>query len=74
MNIDIRTPIGWMFVVLGILLTLYGAISDPALYDRSLGVNVNLWWGVPLLAFGVTFVFFGRRAARMRCEPGTTRA
>jgi hypothetical protein len=61
MGLDVRLPIGMLFSVLGILLTLFGAFSDPALYQRSLGVNVNLIWGVVLLAFGVVMLVLGRR-------------
>ena len=64
MGLDIRLPIGLMFSLLGAVLTVYGAISDPALYERSLGHNVNLWWGMVLLAFGLVFTFYGRRATR----------
>ena len=61
MGLDIRLPIGMLFTVLGILLTLFGAFSDRALYERSLGINVNLVWGLVLLAFGGIMLFLGRR-------------
>lgn len=61
MGLDIRLPIGLLFSVLGLLLTLFGAFSDRALYERSLGINVNLLWGVVLLAFGVIMLLLGRR-------------
>jgi hypothetical protein len=64
MTLDIRLPIGRMFLVFGALLTAYGLVSDEAIYGRSLGVNVNLWWGVVLLVFGGLMVYFGRRAGR----------
>jgi len=53
MNLDLRYPIGLMFATFGALLTVYGLISDAAIYARSLGINVNLWWGLVLLAFGI---------------------
>lgn len=53
MNLDLRFPIGLMFATFGALLTIYGLVSDAAIYARSLGVNVNLWWGLVLLAFGI---------------------
>ncbi len=61
MGLDIRLPIGALFTVLGVLLTGYGLISDPAIYERSLGINVNLWWGAALLLFGVVMIVLGRR-------------
>lgn len=62
MRLDIRLPIGLMFGVIGALLLVYGvAFSDKAIYERSLGININLWWGAILLAFGVLMFWFGRR-------------
>lgn len=59
---DIRVPIGVMFGVLGVLLIGYGWISDPAIYARSLGMNVNLGWGAALLVFGVVMLVLGWRS------------
>ena len=62
MGLDIRLPIGLMFAILGALLMVYGLVSDKAIYDRfSLGVNINLAWGVVLLVFGIIMFIFGRR-------------
>jgi hypothetical protein len=61
MGLDIRLPIGLLFAVLGLLLLGYGAVSDPAIYQRSLGININLGWGAVLEVFGLTMWFFGRR-------------
>lgn len=63
MNLDIRLPIGGLFTLLGILLVGYGLMSDPAVYERSLGHNVNLSWGVVVLAFGLVFLWLGRKGA-----------
>ena len=61
MGLDIRLPIGLLFAILGALLAAYGLASDAAIYRRSLGVNVNLWWGLVLLAFGALMLVLGRR-------------
>ena len=61
MQLDIRLPIGLMFSLLGALLVLYGLISDDAVYQRSLGLNVNLVWGVVLLVFGLFMLWLSRR-------------
>jgi len=63
MGLDIRLPIGGFFALIGIVLAAYGVLSDPSIYQRSLGVNVNAIWGVLLAVFGLTMFFFGRRAA-----------
>ncbi|MGH7561076.1 MAG: hypothetical protein ACRENB_08650 [Gemmatimonadales bacterium] len=64
MKLDIRLPIGLMFSIYGVLLAGYGLLSDEAIYARSLGINVNLLWGVLLLAFGLTMLELARRARR----------
>jgi len=52
MGLDIRWPIGLMFTLIGALLVVYGAVvnSDHAV---SLGININLIWGMVLLIFGL---------------------
>lgn len=61
MNLDIRLPMGMLFTILGVLLAGYGLVSDPAIYERSLGLNLNLAWGAAILIFGVVMLVFGRR-------------
>jgi hypothetical protein len=62
MGPDIRLPLGAMFALLGALLTLFGLGSAPADYARSLGININLWWGLVLLAFGTLMLWLARRS------------
>jgi hypothetical protein len=64
MNLDIRLPLGLMFAIMGVILAGYGLVSDKALYARSLGVNINLWWGIVLLVFGGVMLLLTRRAAK----------
>jgi multisubunit Na+/H+ antiporter MnhG subunit len=64
MNLDIRLPIGIMFGLFGILLTGFGLFSSPEIYEKSLGSNVNLWWGIVLIIFGAIMLAFGLRGAR----------
>lgn len=61
MGLDIRLPLGLLFTVLGAIMVIYGALSNPAIYHRSLGYNVNVIWGAVLLAFGLLFVSVSRR-------------
>ena len=61
---DIRWPIGLFFSILGALLAMYGVASSPAIYESSLGINVNMDWGGVLLAFGLMMSFLGRRGRR----------
>ena len=69
MKLDLRLPIGLMFTIIGILLVGFGLTSDPAIYQRSLGVNVNLWWGVVLLAFGLVMLWLVMRGRRATPSP-----
>ncbi len=64
--LDLRIPIGLLFGLLGIVLGVYGLVSNRALYDASLGINVNLWWGIVLLVFGVLMFGSARATARRR--------
>ncbi len=61
MGLDIRLPIGWLFVILGSLLTLFGIFGSHAIYERSLGININLGWGLVMMAFGAAMVLLGYR-------------
>ncbi len=62
MGLDIRTPIGSMFLVLGVVLVGYGLLTHGAeMYARSGHHNINLSWGVVLVVFGATMVLLGRR-------------
>ena len=65
MGLDIRYPIGLMFGIIGLVMVLYGALtgSDP-MYHRSLGINVNVWWGAVLLVFGALMLYFARKTAK----------
>ncbi|HTI06114.1 MAG TPA: hypothetical protein VL549_12400 [Gemmatimonadales bacterium] len=72
MNLDIRYPIGGMFSIFGVVLIAYGLVSSPAIYERSLGINVNLWWGIVLLLFGLVMLWLAHRAARAVKDVGQT--
>jgi hypothetical protein len=62
MGLDIRTPIGLMFGIFGLLLTGYGLVTRGSdIYQRSLGYNINLEWGIVLLVFGVVMLWYGRK-------------
>ena len=61
MGLDIRLPIGGLFIALGTLLSLYGVFGDHSVYQRSLGINVNLGWGAVLLVFGLIMAGLAHR-------------
>ena len=64
MNIDLRFPLGLLFIVFGVLLTLFGLFTDRATYERSLFIKVNLWWGLVMLLFGGLMFIFALKKVR----------
>ena len=69
MNFDLRLPIGIMFTLFGAILTIFGAVSDKAIYERSLGLNINLYWGLVLLVFGGFMLFLALRGGKKSGPP-----
>lgn len=66
MGLDIRLPIGLMFAIIGLILIAYGLFTggDSEMYARSLAININLWWGIVMLAFGTLMLILGLRGAK----------
>lgn len=62
MSLDLRIPMGLMFTLVGIILTVFGIATrgNAELYARSLEINVNLWWGIVLVIFGQVMFQLGR--------------
>lgn len=61
-GMDIRAPIGGLFTVLGVMLAGYGMFGSPS-GGAAAGPNVNLWWGLTMLLFGVFMLVLSRRSA-----------
>ena len=59
MGLDLRIPIGLMFLVYGMLLSGFGLFSNRGIYRLSLGINVNLIWGLIML-----ILILGRSAGK----------
>jgi hypothetical protein len=61
--VDIRMPIGLMFSILGLIISVYGfiTISNTEMYQKSLGININIIMGVIMLIFGLIMLYFARR-------------
>jgi len=72
MGLDIRWPIGLMFSLVGLLLTIFGFATkgDAEMYQRSLGVNINLIWGIILLLFGAFMLIMAMRKKDDAGAPG----
>ncbi len=61
MGLDIKIPIGLMFSILGLLLTIYGiSTSGSVIYEQSLNININLWTGGGMLIIGIILLISSR--------------
>ena len=65
--VDIRIPIGLMFTIIGLLISVFGFVtmSNTGMYQRSLGINVNLIMGVLMLVFGLIMLYFAWRKKKV---------
>ena len=62
MQLDIRLPMGLLFLLLGLILVVWGFVPDHAIYvQHSLGQNVNLLWGSIFALFGAAMLWLARR-------------
>ncbi|NCN11419.1 MAG: hypothetical protein GW938_16400 [Leptospira sp.] len=60
--LPIAKILGSLFTILGIFLFLYGIFTQGnSMYDKSFSFNINLYWGLFMIAFGLVFVLFGRK-------------
>ncbi len=66
MGLDVRIPMGLMFSIMGLMLSAFGALSPRDIYQRSLGINVNLIWGLVLLAVGLILLLSSRKNAQKK--------
>ncbi len=63
MGLDIRIPLGLIFLITGGIMSLYGLFTrgNTAMYERSMGLNLNLGWGLVMFLFGLIMFVVGRR-------------
>lgn len=53
---DVRTVIGGLFVVYGLLIGSAGLAPSEGALAKAQGVNINLWTGLGMLALGLAFL------------------
>ncbi len=56
MGLDLRLPIGALFLIIGLLLAGYGWMTA--------GMAVDRWWGLVMVVFGLVMVTLARRSRR----------
>ena len=63
-DLDVRVPIGLLFTLIGLLLTAYGFL-EPAAVSAAFtkGGQINMWWGIVMLVFGVFMLLIARPRA-----------
>ena len=82
MGLDIRVPLGLIFLIIGGIMGVFGLVThgDAGLYEKSLGVDLNLTWGGIMFVFGAIMFYVGKRqkwqdaAADPRPWENTTKA
>ena len=69
-GLDIRAPIGGLFSLLGLMLVVYGLVAgNRNTAHETTDINVNLWWGLVMLAFGIVMLLLARRAMAHPAAP-----
>ena len=58
--LDLRVPSGWFFALIGLIVLGMGVFS-PETRAPLTDINVNLYCGLVLLAFGATLLLLARR-------------
>jgi xanthine/uracil/vitamin C permease (AzgA family) len=53
---DLRSFIGALFVIFGILVTVAGLTASRATINKAAGINLGLWVGLIMLGMGLFFI------------------
>src|SRR6266700_3253789 len=71
---DLRSMIGGLFVLYGIMLTVAGFSTSHKELVKASNININLWMGIGMLIVGLFFVAWWRLRPLQREQPppGTT--
>lgn len=57
---DLRTPSGWFFALIGLILVAAGLLR-PDLRAPLTDLNVNLYGGITLIVFGGVLLLLARK-------------
>lgn len=66
MDLDIRWPIGMLFAAMGAALAIFGAFFTSSQKVWHFWLDLDLWWGVAMLVFGLFMIWGASRASRHR--------
>jgi hypothetical protein len=67
---DLRSMIGGLFVLYGIMLTIAGFVASSAELAKASNININLWMGLGMLVVGIIFLAWWRLRPLQREDPG----
>jgi quinol-cytochrome oxidoreductase complex cytochrome b subunit len=73
---DLRSVIGGLFILYGIMLTVAGFSTSAKNLAKASNININLWMGLGMLVVGVFFIVWWRLnpVRHEQPEPDATRA
>jgi hypothetical protein len=62
MGLDIRLPLGLIFLIIGAIMTAYGAFTwGSPMYASSMDIHLNVKWGAVMIVFGGIMFGFSRK-------------
>ncbi len=60
-------------LIFGTTLVLYGLLGPAAQTQKSLGININLWWGSFMIVFGCVVLGMSLASPRRRAAQRAAR-
>ncbi len=55
---DLRTFIGTLFLIFGVVVTIEGLRAGPAEIAKAAGINISSWTGVCMVVIGLIFILW----------------
>jgi|SRR3954471_23880977 len=55
---DLRTFIGALFLIFGVVVTVEGLVASPASIAKAGGINMSLWTGICMVVLGAVFILW----------------
>lgn len=62
--LDLRSPIGWLFVIFGTMLVIFGYASPETTKVGESTINLNITWGSVMGLFGLVMVLLAKTGAK----------
>jgi hypothetical protein len=57
---DIRSVIGGLFLLYGVVLLVAGLVDGDEASEKAAGIDINIWTGIGMAAFGVLMLAWMR--------------